>query len=467
MNSFYRDPAIRQRLVEFLGGDTLETATALSLGHLDGCVFQRHELRPPSELQWFLDRNLDIARSLADRESLLLHLDIEYVNFDAPAEAHVDPWRTFDLQEPVVRVIEELLVAWGIHPLHVITGQGHHFVWRIRLRSAVAHELAALAPAPELTDACLQRAEAGDSPAAITRHLQDTFSAAALLAEFLAHRIKAEATPRTAVPVEITAVHVGPTRTRQREMISLDISEYGDPLPTRMVRMPFTNYLKPWISGLAARLGLEDELPRVRAIPLHEMDVRQAIKVRQDENDVKELARRADVRIPLEEEGTSRLLRSYLASPLREFHRHYYDTTHDPRETWADTYDRTPLDPLPPCVRSLLEWPNDRLLKPAGMQLLTRALLGEGWHPRHIAGLIRSKFENPSFGWGATWQEYLPAVRADFYTRLFAGQVATGLDRLTDFNCTSTQEKGFCPGPAPGGCSLHRHHQLLSPPSPP
>lgn len=466
MKSFYSDPAVRQRLVEFLGGETLGTATALYLGHLDGCAFQRHELHPPSELQWFLDRDLDIARSLADRESLLLHLDVEYVNFDAPAEAYVDPWRTFELQEPVARIIEELLLQWGIEPLHLITGQGHHFVWRVRLASPVAHSIAALAPAPELSESCLERLGPG-LPGGITRELQDIFSAAALIAEFLAHRIKWEAAPFSLLPVEITAVHVGPCFSPQREMVSIDISEYGDPLHTRLVRMPFTNYLKPWISGLAADLGLEAELPWFRAIPLHEMDVRQAIKVRQDDDDVKELARRANVRIPLQEEGTSRLLESYLRSPLRQFHKHYYNSRHDPRTTWPETYSRTPLEPLPPCIRILLEWPNDRLLKPAGIQMLTRTLLAEGWHPRHIAGLIRSKFENPVHSWGEAWRDYEPGTRADFYTRLFAGQVATGLDRLVDFNCTSTQEKGFCPGPAPGGCSLLHHRQRLIPSSTP
>jgi hypothetical protein len=466
MTSLYRDPAVRQRLIEHLGGDTLDTATALYLGHLDGCAFQRQELHHPSELQWFLDRDLDIMRSLGDRESLLLHLDVEYVNFDAPAEAYVDPWRTFELQEPVVRTIEELLLQWGIQPLHLVTGQGHHFVWRVGLQSAVARQLAALAPAPELAEECLHRSR-GSLAATVTRDLQDIFSAASLLIEFLAHRIKWEAAPLSWLPVEITAVHVGPCATPRREMVSIDISEYGDPLHTRLVRMPFTNYLKPWITGLAADLGLEGELPWFRSIPLYEMDVRQAIKARQDDDDVRELARRASTRIPLQEEGTARLLETYLKSPLRQFHRHYYSTTHDPRASWPHTYDHTPLNPLPPCVRILLEWPNDRLLKPAGIQLLTRTLLADGWHPRHIAGLIRSKFENPVHGWGDVWTDYEPGTRADFYTRLFAGLVATGLDRLVDFNCTSTQEKGFCPGPAAGGCTLeNRHHRLIPPTSP-
>lgn len=466
MKYLYSDPAVRQRMIEYLGADTLEGATALYLGHLDGCAFQRQELHPPGELQWFLERNLDIARSLADRESLLIHLDIEYVNFDAPAEAHLDPWRTFELQEPVVQVIEELLLRWGIQPLHLITGQGHHFVWRVGLRSEVARRLTALAPAPELASACLERAGAGVT-AAISRELHDAFSGTALLVEYLAHRIKWEAAPQSFLPVEITAVHVGPCATDQREVISIDISEYGDPLHTRLVRLPFTNYLKPWLTGLADDLGLEGEIPWVCAIPLHEMDFRQAIKARQDDGDVKLLARRANVRIPLQEEGTIHLLDSYHRSPLRLFHKQYYSTRHDPRESWPDTYDRTPLDTLPPCVSILLEWPNDRLLKPAGMQMLTRALLADGWHPRHIAGLIRSKFENPVHGWGIPWDEYEPGTRADFYTRLFAGQIATGLDRLVDFNCTSTQEKGFCPRPLPGGCSLDGHRQRLTgaPPS--
>ncbi len=461
MNSFYEDPAVRKRLVEYLGGDSLESATAVYLTHSDGCLFQRSELHPPQELQWFLDRELDIARSLADRESMLLHLDMEYVNFDDPGVAYADPFRTFELQEPVVRVVEALLLEWGIEPLHLITGQGHHFVWQVRLDSEVAAGIAALKPSPELVAACMAREGEGIC-AEISEDQQGTFTALALLMEYLAHRVKWEAAPRTLLPVEITAVHVGPCVTSQREMISIDISEYGDPLHTRMVRMPYTNYLKPWLSGLARELGLEHVLPKFRAIPLHEMDVRQAIVCRQDESAVKDLARRAGGRIPFQADGTARLLEEYLASPLRKFHEYYYSVSHYPKELWPVTYDIEPLGHLPYCVRALLEQPNDRLLKPAGMQLVTRVLLAEDWHPRHIAGLIRSKFENAEHGWGVNWHEYEAGTRADFYVRLFAGLWATGVDELVDFNCVSTWEKGFCSGPFAGECSLARYYQILS-----
>jgi hypothetical protein len=36
------------------------------------------------------------------------------------------------------------------------------------------------------------------------------------------------------------------------------------------------------------------------------------------------------------------------------------------------------------------------------------------------------------------------------------------VDELVDFNCISTQEKGFCPGPPTGECSLHRYKEILT-----
>ena len=466
MSTLYSNGSVRQRLIEFMGGETLDEATAVYLTHSDACLFHRDELRAPGDLVWFLDRNLDIARSLADTQSYLLHLDIEYVNFDSPAEAYLDPWRCFDLQEPVVNAIESLLLGWGIRPLHLVTGQGHHFIWRVRRDSGIANRIRALDPAPELGPLCLQRLPARLA-GTITADDQATFAAISLLAEFVAFRIKALAAPRCKLPVEITAVHVGPCATPRREMISIDISEYGDPLHTRMTRMPFTHYRKPWVSGLVRHLGLEDQVPAMRTIPLHEIDVRQAIKFRQLDADVLDLAKRACVRIPCQEQGTSHLLEAYLASPSRRFHEHYYSARHDPREEWPDTYARADLQALPACARHLLVFPNDLLLKPAGIQLVTRCLLALDWHPRHIAGLIRSKFEDCRFGWGVNWGDYEPATRADFYTRLFAGLHLTGLDRLLDMNCTSTQEKGFCFRRPEGECSLEpsRSTLLSRPPS--
>lgn len=461
MPTLYTHPAVRMRLIEFLGGDSLDSATAVYVTQSDGCQYDGRRIRPPWDLDHFLSSELDIARSLADTRSLLLHLDVEYVNFDSAVEAYRDPWRTFELQEPVVRTIEALLLRWGISPLHTITGQGHHFVWRIPRHSELAVRIAGLNPAPELIDECGRRVPPS-LRASIDREAHRAFFGISLLMEYIAHRVMETAQARSTIPVQISAVEVGPGATGRREIISIDTSEYGDPIHTRMMRMPFTNYLKPAYRSYARELGVSGGIPSIRTLPLHEIDIRQALLVRQTDADVVELANRASVRIPEQTEGTERLLQDYLTSHLRHFHHYFYSANHDPKERWYETYDRTPLERLPPCARHAAAWPNDLLLKPAGIQLVTRCLLADGWHPRHIAGFVRSKFENPAFNWNVNWDDYVPALRADFYTRLFAGLHATGLDSLIDLNCTSNREKGFCFPPPGGGCSLNSVKEALA-----
>jgi hypothetical protein len=424
------NPAVRQRIVEYLGGPRLEDATCLFLARLDPLdpsLFERH---PTADLHSLLDESSELARSLEDSSSMLIHLDIEYVNFDDPAAAYLDPQRVFRLQEPLVRVIESRLLSFGIRYLHVVTGQGHHFVWKIRKRSPVARaitDLGILAPPDPL------------------------FAHVALLMEHLAHLLKPEAAETSEVPVEITALHVGPGRSGAREMISIDISEYGDPLPSRMIRIPYTVYRKPWISGLIDRLGIGPQVPGFFTLPLHEMTVRELIDRRHLPETIIDLAHRAGVEIPLAEKGTRDLLESYRASGLIAFHRGFHAApVLSPACLEAASTEVFPR--LPPCARHVLTFPNDLLLKPSGIQLVTRCLLAEGWHARNIAARIADIFQDPAHDWGPRWHHYDPALRAAFYVRLFAGQIDQGIERGVDFNCVSQQEKQFCWDPE--NCSL-------------
>lgn len=369
---------------------------------------------------------------------MLIHLDIEYVNFDDPAAAYLDAPRIFRMQQPLVEAIEARLLAFGIRYLHLVTGQGHHFVWRIPKESPVARAIADLG--------------IRTPPDASSPESEPVFGHLALMMEHFAHLVKRDAAPQCEVPVEITAQHVGPGSSGAREMLSIDLSEYGDPLHSRMIRIPYTVYRKPWISGLMGRMGIEERVRGFFALPLHEMGLAELLRLRHQPSKIIALARRAGVNIPVQERGTARLMDDYLHSPLCTFHRAFYAISQDHPSLWAEGYDKTPMDALPPCAAHVLTAPNDWLLKPSGMQLVTRCLLALGWHPRHIAGLIRSKFANPAHGWGGKWREYDPSMRAEFYVRLFAGQIATGLDGGIDFNCVSQQEKQFCWNPH--GCSL-------------
>ena len=435
---------VRQRIIEYLGGSRLEDATCQFLGRLDSqnpSLFERH---PPGRLHSLLDENCELTRSLEDKVAMLVHLDIEYVNFDDPSAAFTDPKRIFLLQEPLVEVIEARLLSLGIHYLHVVTGQGHHFVWKINKRSPVAKAIARLGicTTPDLDGV-----------------RDPLFPHLSLLMEHLAHLLKPEAAAACRIPVEITAMHVGPSQSGAREMLSIDISEYGDPLGSRMIRIPYTVYRKPWISGLIDRMGIASQVPEFFTLPLHEMNILQLIDRRHRPGQIIALARRAGADIPLQEAGTRKLLESYQNSGLMGFHRKFYSRSHrfPSAKNLAD--ETKTIANLPPCARHVLAHPNDLLLKPSGIQLVTRCLLAEGWHPRHIASLVAARFQDASCDWGHQWDNYDPVMRAEFYVRLFTGQIDQCIERGIDFNCVSQQEKQFCWNP--DHCSLAPFHSRI------
>jgi len=437
---YYSNSDVRARIREFVGaGSNGEVSCEFLSGSDD-------EASPPFEpcssraLNSLLDGGLEICRSLWDRNALLADFDIEYVNFDNPTEAFLSPERVFAIQQPVVQTIEQLLRQYGIRPLHILSGRGHHFVWRIEQNSNEFKALSALGCGPPT----LWKGEAQVHPPnsrAVPIELALAFAGLGLVIEFLAHRIKEIAAPLAEIPVELTAVEVGPSE-HGREMISIDISEYGDPLYSRMARVPFSVYLKPWQQSWIFGPDVLARLQPFFAIPLQGLDWREGISTMRDPQLTMKLAAHGSTTIPNATVGTGKLLEGYRNSKLADFHASFYSQEQHPAEVWPDTYDRQPLEILPACVRVALETPNDLLLRPAFIRRLVRVMLALGWHPRHIAGLICSKYKR-DFGW-TQFVNVDPATRADFYTRVFAGLFAASMDDLVDFNCASAQEQGTC-----------------------
>ena len=405
LRAFYKSPAVRARILEFLGGKTPATATCDYIT-ADGVEWPVREPRMPDELFHSLEEGLDICRSLSDRESLIAHLDIEYVNFDFAAEAYLDPKRTFELQEPVARAIHRILEHCGIHALHVLSGRGHHYVWRIRRDSRVFQELC---------DIGSKAASDGHAPTQIEK----AFAGLGLVIEFFGRLILEIARPHCRIPIELTAVEVAPSD-RGREMISIDLSEYGDPLQTRTVRVPFSGYLKPWQQSYAVGEDNIGKIGPIIFVPAGEAETSGAVAAMRDPAQAARWAEHFSTDIPDATSGTGELLREYKSSRLRAFHDFFYSRHHDPVASWPHTYDHTPLETLPAGVRDALLFPNDLLLRPTTIRAVTETLVPRGWHPRHVAGLIRSKFER-DYGWGKQWKDYSPTMRADFYVRIFSG----------------------------------------------
>jgi hypothetical protein len=119
-----------------------------------------------------------------------------------------------------------VLKANGTTPLHLVSGKGHHLVWTVGQKTAAFDRLARLGEIPASLDALYEQGCYGLGRELRSR-LARAFAGAGMLLEYVAHRILIECMSECSVPVPITAVEVvlGP---KGREIVSLDISEYGD-----------------------------------------------------------------------------------------------------------------------------------------------------------------------------------------------------------------------------------------------
>lgn len=422
---FYEAPEVERRIWDYLGGQSPASATAAYFTTHGPSLWAAFEPLPLTRLPEAMAHGCELNRSLLDQSSLLVHLDLELVNFGRPWETYVHTLETFELQQPSVLAVQQVLAACGIAPLHLLSGRGHHFVWRVERHHEVFRRLA-----------LARFAEERCGGPGVTPELARAHATVGRLMEFLCHEAIGRAEPGSRLPLRLTAVE------DSSEIVSFDISEYGDPLAYRTIRVPFSVYRKA--EQINARTPFaEHELPPLVMIPLHEMDVWQGLEQMRDLTRVRALARRTSVKIPEQSDGTGLLLERYLCSPLADAHAWYYaQEPHDP-EDWAQTYERVPLDILPVCVRAVLQEPNDALLKPAVLKHVVRTFLALGWHPRHVAGLIHSRYASDQ-GWIPHLHYYDPGLRADFYTRLYACAIKTGLDSLDDFHCTGLQSAGLC-----------------------
>lgn len=443
INHYYGHPAVTERMLEFFGQSSTDDATAIYVSGTDGNPDpDAFESLAATRLNELLGRGYEIGRSLWDRKFLIADLDIDYENFDSPAEPYIDSGRTYRILQPVVDAALDVLGANGIRPLHLIGGRGHHLVWAIRHDSTAFSQLARLGHIPPSLMALYNRKsiEFGQD---IHPCLARAFAGMGMLLEFTAHRILSLAAPSCPVPIQLTAVEVGPSAGR-REIVSLDISEYGDPLHLRHIRVPFSVYLKPrQLSWCLGEDGVRQLLPWFE-IPLEGISMDEAVRARHDPEAALDLAARSSVHIPDESEGSFNLITEYNRSELARFH-HFYSRQMETagRAESASAIRGADAGALPPCTRWILDHPNDWLLKPGGVQHVTRTLTALAWPPRQIADLIRLRYEG-EFGWSNRWLRYDAAYRAMFYVRLFSGLIATGQDRLIDFNCVSNREKGYC-----------------------
>jgi hypothetical protein len=259
-----------------------------------------------------------------------------------------------------------------------------------------------------------------------------------LVLEYLAHAILREGEDLNLVPMVVNGTTVG-SGLIGRECVSIDFSHAGDPLDVRHVRIGFSTYqwhrARPDIFGPAASAR-----PPLVALPRPQRALEAFLLAGRDLPSALRAARTAGNAPPNLARGLERVIDRYQTSALARFHAAFAAERRLPvSAARADV----PGD-LPPCVMRPLLQPNDLLLKPEYLQNLVRGLLARGWSAADVAALVQREYER-DHDWGDRWTRLDARSRADFDVRVFAGLIVTGIDRLVDFNCTSSQEKGVCP----------------------
>jgi len=440
--SYYRDAYVRARLLEYCGATAVSPETAVFVAGLipDDRPFPTwitHGVRvPTADLDVLSRRGCDMARSLWDREHLIVLIELDYENVDAPAEPYFRPAQTFLKLEPVYEAVQRVWTAFGLHTQAIATGRGYQFTGQIPLDHPVIDELATLVPdVPAWHDGVSTRRLADVNASLDPRHARAA-AGLGLILEFIAHLTMREASLTTQIPVVVNGTVVGHGRA-ERECISIDFSHAGDPLDVRHARMAFSTYqwhmLRPDIFGTSIQL-----LGPLTALPRADAPLASWLACDRGLMGGLRAARRLSVQLPDVSRGIAHIVEAYARSPLAAFHRGFHASLPQKRARVPD------MDRLPACLRQSLEYPNDLLLKPEHIQHLVRGLMARHWRPAEVARLIQEKYE-ADHGWGDRWSRQHAGTRAEFDVRVFAGLIATGLDSLIDFNCVSAQEKDICP----------------------
>lgn len=445
ISDYYQDKYIHKKIAEYCGSNYDTNPKNFTSEYLVGYGLNTQNSKPfvstsCDNFYWILNNNLDIFRSVWDRKYLLGILDIEYFNTKYPGEIFLKPDYIFNQIEPIYQYCKNIFLDFGIKPLILMTGQGYHFSFKINKTSSIFSKLVKIGK-PSTTVLGKYKSVHGRRRKIVSKNEAFAYDGMGRLIEFIAFKIL-QNTKNFKYPVVITDVAVG-----NNEAVSLDLSMYGDPIFMRDIRCPFSLYQKHKLIRYKYGDYITDTVPFFITLPRFvqetELKLNELLKIRKNFKDAINLSKKINTEIPDNSENLKTLLDSYCSSTLYKFHKDFDSVEHDPPSIWYKTYDCFhPID-LPPCVRHCINFPNDNLLKPTNIQTLTRVLLKKNWHPKHIAGLVRSKFER-DYGWGREWFKYDAATRANFYVRIFAGQVLTNIDEEIDLNCVSHQQKGYC-----------------------
>lgn len=423
--AYYADAAVRARIAEFLGAPADGAPFAAYGG---ARLLRGPEDSPvphaPAELDAVLRDGADVLRPMADARGVLLALDVDLVHA-TDAILSRQPAAALALLEAARSAAADAFARYGVAPLPLLTASGYRFVAR--------------APRDGRLYARLSGAGGGTGWAAASCEVASgrtearAYRGAGRVVEMIAHDVVRSARAAGAPRVALAVAPPGAA-----PFVRVDPTAYADDPDHRYLHCAFSSdQTEP-----PARAG--GPSPFTVVLPVTG-DGRDAVEARSDLSAAAALARNVSAAIPDVPDG-ARLVDLYERSALAAFHA---EMDHAPLAAdWARAAEGL-FDPesAPPCANAVLRYPSPRLLQPGHLRTVALALWSTGWHPRSIAALVRSRYEEPH-DWGTHWRRHDPALTAEYYVRLFCASAALGLDDGR-FSCETEARHGLCP---PEGC---------------
>ncbi len=448
---YYRNEAVRRRIKEFNGGDEPTYEYLVGFGEFLARKGYRRPLKlieGNDSIEGLMEMGLDLFRSVWDRKATLAVWDVEYFNLDSWKGLYQDQLTHFELMEPTYQAIRKTMDGYGVPCLNDSTASGYHYISLIPFSSPVHRRLEEVGPVEETLLEKYGRVPGGDykRKRPVTERDARGYSGIGRLIEFLSHEVIRKARRESKLHITISdAVH---DRTdRGREGMNLDITQYADPLYMRDIRITFSTHQKHKVHVGKVGIKTARQFPVYATVPRNGLSFRELFEIRKDLEKATEYAAQCTGVIPDASAGWEKVIEKYLASPLSRFHREFDSVRHEPPKRWPKTYWKLDLKTLPACAGNSLRNATWGLTSPTSLQTFCRVLFSQGWHPKHIAGLIRSYYEKVELNWPINWEKYHAETRANFWARIYCGMIVTGVDSLDDFDCIHQSEKGYCPYP--------------------
>lgn len=432
IQEYYQNPTTINGLRNFFSGcDWFLTSGSHYSRDPNWGTAPRVRVFPISELEQHLGQGPDIYRPLISRDGVLGVFDIEYFHWDKKTLFLPKDDKQFGVHdqifqeqlEPIYQYVSETFSDECIIDL---TWSGFHVLTDILHNTSVYDALLSLGQnkRQDGTPQCLEHSLLAqysycDQNDLKRRHPISTEDAIVYhqfgrVLEFLSHKIIQDVKPKVNLDITISDT--------QEEGLSLDLSQYGDPIYMRIIRTAFSSWDKHNI--IESLSNIVQQPPFVDVIRkygcLENNDLEYLFPLHQDYSASIEHNKQFNGTILTAGKNVLKLIQEYKQSALRAFHLEFDSKEHDAND---HMYKLAKFNPhLDFDIREMMEYPNPSLLQPGKIKRTVEHLLKKSWHPKHIGGMLAGRYEAKDKNWDEVyWSKYNSRTRANFWARIYGG----------------------------------------------